>query len=744
MTGAGGAAAAGTAWLRRFVGSPRRLRTPLFMQSQVTECGAACLGSILAHFGRWVSPEELRQACMVGRDGCTALDIVKAARRYGLDVQGWRREPRQLRSMSAPMILFWSFSHFVVLEGVGRRRYYLNDPASGRRTVDPEEFDREFTGVVLSLKPGTEFRRGGNRPGVLRNFLPWLRDARSSLRYAALSGLLLAFSGLVLPALVSVFVDHVLGSGMTQWGGPIVAIALATALAVYLLTWLHYRCLSRLAVRLSVLHADGLLAHLFRLPMEFFSHRLAGDIIQRIRLVDTVAATGSKQVLGVGVELVMSLLFLALMLAFDPLLGVLVVAVGAASTAAMKFVSMLRTDANRQMQRERGMLDGTAVYGLRNIASLRATGREDEFFARWAGYQARELLARQRFSELGYFISALPALTLAIGGAAVFGLGGLRAMAAEMTIGQLMGFYVVAGNFLRPVGEIVLFADVFQTMEADLQRLDDVESAAEDPAIGRAPESGGAGPATLNGRLRLNGRIEIRNLTFGYQRNQPPLIDDLSLIVEVGQRVAVVGPSGSGKSTLLLLLSGTYSPWRGEILLDGVPVAEIPRQVTAGSVSLIDQRVCLFSGTVRDNLTLWDPTIPDEDLIAGARDALAHEVIASRPKGYDGRVEDGGRNFSGGQRQRLEIARALVRNPSVLLLDEATSALDTLSEQQVDDAIRRRGCTSVIVAHRLSTIRDSDLIVVLDGGREVERGVHDDLIAAPDGLYARLFESETA
>lgn len=744
MAAASDAGGTGSAWRRRFRRSPRRVRTPLFMQSQVTECGAACLGSVLAYHGRWVSPEELREACMVGRDGCTALDIVNAARRYGFEVEGWRREPRQLGSMLMPLIVFWGFSHFVVLEGIVRRRYYLNDPASGRRVVDAEEFDREFTGVVLSLRPGAAFRKGGNRPGVVRNFLPWLRNARSSLGYAATSGLLLALSGLVLPALVSVFVDYVLGSGMTDWGGWIVAIALFAGLAVYLLTWLHYRCLRRLAVRLSVLHADGLLSHLFRLPMEFFSHRFAGDIIQRVRLVDTVAANGSMRVLGVGVELAMSLLFLALMLAFDPLLAVLVTVVGGASTVTMKFVSMWRTDENRQMQRERGMLDGTGVFGLRNILSLRATGREDEFFARWAGYQARELLARQRFSELGYLISALPTLTLAIGSAAVFGIGGWRAMSGEMTIGQLMGFYVVAGNFLRPVGEIVLFADVFQTMEADLQRLADVESAAEDPALGAEPVAGTGGLATLNGRLRLNGRIEIRNLTFGYQRNQPPLIDDLSLVVEVGQRVAVVGPSGSGKSTLLLLLSGMYAPWRGEILLDGVPVAGIPRPVTAGSVSLIDQRISLFSGTVRDNLTLWDPTIPDEQLVAATRDALVHDVIVSRPKGYEARVEESGRNFSGGQRQRLEIARALVRSPSILLLDEATSALDTLSEQQIDDAIRRRGCTSVIVAHRLSTIRDSDLIVVLDRGREVERGIHDELIADPGGLYTRLFESETA
>lgn len=723
---------------------PRRLRTPLFMQSQTTECGAACLGSVLAYFGRWVSPDALRRACMIGRDGCSAADIVRAARQYGLLVEGWRKEPHELPGMPLPLILFWGFSHFVVLEGIGKDCYFLNDPASGRRKIAAEEFDKDFTGVVLSMKPGADFHRGGNRPGVFMNFFSWLRDGIPSLGFAAISGLLLTLSGVVLPVLISIFVDRVMGGDTVERGSWLVAVALATGLLVYLLTWLHHRCLRRLSIRLSIIHCDRFVSHLFRLPMEFFSHRYTGDIIQRVRLVDTVAETGSVQLVGIGVELIMGLMFLALMIVFDPLLALLVACVGAFSTILMKIVSLRRTDENRQMQRERGMLDGTAIFGLRNLLTLRATGREDDFFARWSGYQARELLARQRFTELGYFISTLPGLTLAIGSAAVFGLGGWRAISGEMTIGQLMGFYVVAGNFLRPIGEFVLFADVFQTMEANLQRLSDVESADVDPTLSPQPSAASKGLATLNGRLRLKGRIEIRRVTFGYQRNQPPLLKDLSLTIDVGQRVAVIGPSGSGKSTLLMLLSGMYAPWEGEILFDGTPVNDIPDQVMASSLSLIDQRVCLFQGTVRDNLTLWDPTIPEQQLLEASRDAFIHDIVVARPKGYDSSVEEGARNFSGGQRQRLEIARALARKPSLLLLDEATSALDALSEQRIDDAIRRRGCTCLIVAHRLSTIRDCDLIVVLDRGQEIQRGTHDALIADTGGLYRQMFHSENA
>lgn len=713
------------------------------MQNLATECGAACLGSILAYFGRWVSLNELREACMIGRDGCSAAEIVEAARSHGLEVEAWRKEPEELHDMPLPSILFWGFNHFVVLEGISNKCYYLNDPGSGRRTVSSEDFNREFTGVVMTMQPGSEFRRGGIRPGVVRNFWPWLRDVKSAFGFAALSGLLLALSGLILPILLSLFVDHVLSDGAVGTLF-IPTIAIIAGLGVFLLTWLHHQCLRRLAIRLSIVHTDKLLSHLFRLPLTFFHHRFVGDIIQRIRLVDKVAFTGSMQVVGIGVELVMSIFFLVLMLIFEPILALLVAGIGIVSIILTKLVSSMRTDVNRQMQREQGMLDGTGMFGLSNITSLRAVGKEDELFARWAGYQARELLARQKFSELGYLIAAIPGLTLALGSAAVLGLGGWKAMSGDLTIGQLMGFYVVASNFLRPIGEFVMFADMFQTMEADLQRIDEIQSASSDQIAIKESHTKSQRLSTLDGRLRLNGQIELRNVTFGYQHNRQPLIKDLNLEIEIGQRVALIGPSGSGKSTILMLLSGVYSPWSGEILLDGVPISEIPNQVITSSLSLIDQRICLFDGTVRDNLTMWNPAIPDEQLIAAAKDALIHDIIVSRTRGYDSSVDENGRNFSGGQRQRLEIARALVKNPTVILMDEATSALDTLSERKIDDAVRKRGCTSLIVAHRLSTIRDCDLILVLEKGKEIQRGTHDELAADIHGLYYRLFHAEAA
>ena len=720
----------------------KRLRTPLFPQLETSECGAACLGILLAYHGRWEPIEKLRAACGVSRDGTSAADIVRAARKFDLEVTGWRREVSQLRDLALPAILFWEFNHFVVLEGIDKGRYFLNDPADGRRAVGEETFDGSFTGIVLTAKPGPNFRRGGSPPGVARALRPWLRDVKSPLAFIAACGILLALPGLFLPVLLSIFVDYVLSEAESAWGTLLVAAAAATGVLVYLLTWLQQHASRRLAVRLSVVHAERMLAHLFRLPIEFFAHRYAGDLTARVQLINEVAGGSSRHFVGIMVELVMSALFLVLIFLYDPLLAAGIGALAIASLALMRILSRLRSDENRQLRREQALLFGTGSSVLRDIDSLHATATEDDFFAWWAGYQARELVARQRFAGIGYVIASLPRLFLVLGSVTVLGLGGWRVMTGDMTIGMLMGFYVVSGNFLQPIGRFVQFADTLQFLEADLQRIDDILAAPEDPTLASASASESGRVATLGGRLRLAGRIELRNVTFGYQRNRPPLIEDFSLAVESGQRVALVGPTGSGKTTLLKLVSGEYTPWSGEILFDGVPRAEIPREILTRSVSIVDQQIFLFAASVRDNLTMWNPMAPDEQVVAAAQDALIHGEIMSRATGYDTKVEEGGTNFSGGQRQRMEIARGLVDNPSVLFLDEATSTLDTVSEMRIDDSLRRRGCTCLIVAHRLSTIRDCDQIVVLDNGRQAQSGTHEQLLAEKQGLYHQLIQSQ--
>ncbi len=726
----------------------RRLRTPLIPQLEAAECGAASLAAILAHFGRWVPVEELRDDCSVGRDGASAAGIVRAGRKHGLTIRGWRKDIESLDDLALPAILFWEFNHFLVLEGVSDGRYHLNDPANGRRSVSRQTAEDAYTGVVLTVEPTASFEPGGERPSVWRSLWPWLRETRGALAYIAMAGLMLAIPGLALPILIGVFVDNVLGGGERDWGGWLVAAMVLAGAAIYLLTWMQQRMLRRIAVGVAVAHAQRVLWHLMRLPKQYFAHRFAGDLTTRVGLVDEIADGAGRHLVGLAVELVSSVLLLGLLSVYDPLIAACVLAVALVNVVVARLVSVRRTDRQRLLRREQALLFGIETAGLRQIDSLRATASENDFFARWSGYQARELSARQRVVELAYVNAALPGLFLALGAMVVLGLAGWRVIEGDLSIGEMIAAYILAGSFLAPVGRFVLYVDAFELLSADVQRVRDIMAAKQDPAVASdgslafGDRSQAKNVTTLNGRLRLAGHLEVREVRFGYRGRTEPLIDGLSLTIEPGQRVAVVGPTGSGKSTLLRLISGEFEPWSGEILFDGFPARDVPRPVFVGSVATVDQQIALFDGSVRDNITMWNAAASESDMIAAARDAMIHDDIMRRRGGYEAHVREGGTNFSGGQRQRLEIARALVSRPSVLLLDEATSTLDAETERRIDDALRRRGCSCLIVAHRLSTIRDCDQIIVLDRGRETQRGSHEMLLADPNGLYAQLVHSQ--
>ena len=716
----------------------RRITTPILLQMHASECGAACLGSVLAYFGRWVPLTELREKCEVSRDGSSAASILRASRHYGLECSGLSIRTEQLRKLELPLILFWQFSHFVVLEGFDGTNFYLNDPSTGRRRLSTDEFNRGYSGIALRFKRGADFSPGGEQPGLFGQLGTLLVGSWSALTGVIACGLMLTLLALIVPASLSVFVDDVL-EHRGPWGG-LVAALLGGGVLVYILSLLKHRFLKRLAVRISVIGYSRGLSRLLRLPVEFFEHRLVGDLTDRVSSIDRIAKNLTDQFLVLIIDMAMSAVLLIAMLAYDVLLTLIVLLLALLHGTLAHFLNALRAVRSQAMRREQGLLIGVGMQMLSHADNLRMTGSDDRFFWRWSGQQARELHARQLYSELGSVNAALPGLVAALRSAAILGVGGALVLSGELTLGTLVGFYVLAEMFLAPIGRFLEFADKRQSLETDLQRLDDISKAAEDPVIRRRSRES-EGIATFNGRLQLAGQLELRNVTFGFNKSRPPLIADFNLVIKPGQRVALVGPSGSGKSTLARLVSGVYQPWSGEILFDGHLRDEIPEEVLRQSISMVDQESVLFSASVRDNITLWNPAVPDEAIFAATRDACIHDEILLRPRGYSTLVEEGGVNFSGGQRQRLEITRALVGNPTVLILDEATSALDAATEEYVDDALRRRGVTCLIVAHRLSTVRDCDEIIVLDKGVEVQRGTHDDLIADQEGTYYKLVRS---
>ena len=723
-------------------GATRRIQTPTILQMEAVECGAASLAMVLASFGRWVPLEELRVACGVSRDGSKASNVLKAARSYGLVAKGFKREPAELRTMAAPMILHWNFNHFVVFEGFRKGRAYINDPGAGPTVLSEAEFDQAFTGVALTFEPGPEFRRGGAAPSLVRSLARRLPGSGVPIAFVFLAGLALVVPGVVGPVFQKVFVDDVLVRGLERWVRPLLLVMGAAALLNAALVWVQQHYLLRLETKLAVETSGRFLWHVLRLPVVFFSQRFAGDIGARVAINDRVARLLAGDLATTGLSLVLVAFYAALLLQYDVVLTAVGVATALLNIAAVKAVGRRRTDLSRRLLLGRGKMMGTAMNGLQVIETLKATGTESDFFSRWAGHQAKVANAYQALQLDAALLNAVPPCLVAVNTAVILGVGGTRVMDGHLSMGMLASFQALMMAFIAPVNQMVGLAGSAQEVKGDMARLDDVLDAQRDPALDAAgPLPVDSAVDTGHQPVKLAGHLELRGVTFGYSPLDPPLINDFSLTLRPGQRVALVGGSGCGKSTIARIVSGLNAPWRGEILLDGRPRDEWPRATVTSSLAVVDQDVSVFEATVRDNITLWDDTVPEGDLVQAARDAAIHDDIVARPGGYAAVLEEGGRNYSGGQRQRLEIARALVANPTLLVLDEATSALDPATEQAIDANLRRRGCTCLIVAHRLSTIRDCDEIIVLDRGRVVQRGTHETLLAQP-GLYRTLIAAE--
>jgi NHLM bacteriocin system ABC transporter peptidase/ATP-binding protein len=714
----------------------RRVRTPSLRQMEAVECGAAALRMILAYYGRWVSLEELRAACGVSRDGSRAANVVKAARLYGLSAKGVRVELADLATLALPVIAFWNMNHFVVVDGVGPAGLHLEDPAVGSRQVDWTEADGAFSGIVLCFDRGADFEPGGAAPSAMRGLARRLTTGRSALVLCLLAGLGLLVPGLLVPAAIRIFVNEYLGAGVGSWLWVlVVGLGLATVVQVSL-TWLQQTVLLRLSTKLSVSMSARFFEHVLSLPSRFFSQRFAGQIVNRIAYNDQIAALLSSQASATALAALTAIFYVVLMVIYDWQLTVLSLALSAINVAVFVVGARRQREATESIALEQSQVTATAVGALANIESIKSTSEDGSVFARWAGQQAKLTRAQQDLAPTGALMATAPVLLSSLSTSGVIGFGAYEVLHGSLSLGTVTAFLALLGGFTAPLAQLVGFGQTIDTAAANLISIDDVLAHPSDPDL--LPESHLAvtadGPATT---AMSRGTLELVSVTFGYVPLDPPLLDGMCLQVTSGRRVAIVGPTGSGKSTVSRLAVGLEKPWSGQVLLDGVDRRELPAAVCAASIAFVDQDIRLFEGAVRDNLTLWDPTITEEAMIRAAKDALIHDDILRRPGGYDQAILEGGADWSGGQRQRLEIARALAGEPSILVLDEATSALDPLVELGIDQNLRARGCTCLIVAHRLSTIRDCDEIVVLDTGRVAERGRHEELLAL-EGTYASL------
>ncbi|MGW4161904.1 NHLP family bacteriocin export ABC transporter peptidase/permease/ATPase subunit [Streptomyces sp. NPDC004788] len=712
---------------------PRTVRTPTVLQMEAVECGAAALAMVLGHYGKYVPLEELRIACGVSRDGSRASNLLKAARSHGLTARGMQMDLAALAEVAAPAVLFWEFNHYVVYDGMSRRLgrtgVYVNDPAKGRRFVPMEEFDSAFTGIVLVFEPGPGFRRGGRKPGLLGALPARLRGTSGTTAAAVLSSVLLVAVGAWVPALSRTYIDTFLIGGQSSLLGVLLA-AMTTALVLTAaLTALQQANLLRGRIVSSTLGSARFLRHLLRLPVAFYAQRGPADLVQRLRSNDSVAETLARDLSAAGVDAVVVLLYAVLLWTYDPQLTVVGVGVALLNVVALRIAVRVRATGTRKLRAESARLTNTSYGGLQLIETIKATGGEDGFFRRWSGQHAVTLDVQQRLGVPSAWLAIVAPTLAALNSALILMIGGLRAVEGHLTVGLLVAFQALVTGFTAPIARLGGVAGRIQDFAADVARLKDVENFPVDPVHTR--------PEPADGSRRLAGHVELDRVTFGYSPLDAPLLTDFSLTVGPGQQVALVGGSGSGKSTVSRLIAGLYAPWEGTVRIDGRRLEDIPRGTLAASVAFVDQDVFLFEGSVRDNVALWDPSVPDEAVVAALADAGVLDDVSRRPGGIHSRVEQDGRNFSGGQRQRLELARALVRDPAVLVLDEVTSALDADTERVVIDNLRRRGCACVVIAHRLSTVRDSDEILVLDRGTVVERGRHEQLVAA-GGPYAEL------
>ena len=711
-------------------------KVPVVMQMEALECGAASLTMILAYYGKWIPLEQVRADCGVSRDGSNARNVLKAARSYGLWAKGYRYEPETLkREGKFPCIIHWNFNHFVVLNGFKGNKAYLNDPAKGSYSVSMETFDESFTGICLIFAPGENFAPGGKPKSMMEYAKKRLKGSGTAIAFVVMTSIITSLMGLINPAFSRIFLDRLLSGKNPDWVLPYFAALAGMGVIQIIVTWINAVYSLRINGKMAVVGNTTYMWKVLRLPMEFFSQRMAGDIKQRQGANAQIAGSLVNTFAPLLLNTAMMIFYFVVMLRYNVVLTMIGITSIIMNMVVSNIVSKKRINLTRVQMRDAGKLSGTTVAGIEMIETIKASGAENGFFEKWSGYQASVNTQRVKFERLNQYLGMVPTLVSSLAGTAVLVMGVYLTMQGEFTVGMIMAFQGFLSSFTAPAGTLISAGQTLQEMRTQMERVEDVmeypaDVSYENDEVREDEEYS-----------KLSGCVEMKNVTFGYSRLAEPLIRDFNLTLKSGSRVAFVGTSGCGKSTLAKLISGLYKPWSGEILFDGKAISEIDRSAFTGSLAVVDQDTILFEDTIANNIKMWDNSIEDYEMILAAHDAKLHEDIMQRDEGYNYKLTEGGKDFSGGQRQRMEIARVLAQDPTMIILDEATSALDAKTEYEVVESIKKRGITCIVVAHRLSTIRDCDEIIVMEKGIVIERGTHDELMEK-GGAYTQLVTSE--
>ena len=704
-------------------------KVPMVMQMEAVECGAASLAMILAYYGKWLPLEQVREACSVSRDGSSMKNILLAAKTYGLEPSAYKVSAEDLSGME-PAIIHWNFEHFVVFKGMRKGKAYLNDPGIGPVEIPMDGFRRSFTGVAMTFELTDHFQPSGHPTSIFSYIKHNLSGANEAFWLTFIFTLLLAVVTLTLPLLTRVFFDEILSGRNAQWATIFFCLMAALALFNFIVTLWQQRYSKRIAGQLALRGNINYLRHLLRLPMSFFAMRFVGDLQQRQRLNETITHSLVEVLAPQAINVTLLVLYLILMLSYNYVLTLIGVAAALVNLAVVHHYAGQRLNMVRSTQQSMGKYYSATVSCLENIESIKAAGAEEGFFQYWSGLWSRMFNKQREMHVQQSEMSLLPTLTSNLLTMAVLLVGAWYILQGDLSVGMLMAFQGFMTAFMAPVEKIVNAGQQLLEMRSQIERVDDVMKYPEDQhADGEHSEEG-----------KLLGELELRDVTFGYNRTQPPLIDHFNLHLRAGESVAFVGSSGCGKSTLAKLISGLYKPWSGEILFDGRPIESISSDELTNSIAVVDQNIVLFDDTLSQNIRMWDQSIEDFAILMACSDAQVHSDIMNRPEGLATKVVRGEKNFSGGQCQRFEIATALAREPMILIMDEATSALDPTTEDLVMRHIREMGITQIVVAHRLSTIRDCDHIIVMDAGHVVQQGTHEQLMQQ-DGLYRQLMEN---